>query len=143
MQTPTFTLLIRVNRQRRKIMKPFYASLGLSSIQVSTLKAANDHPGLMQKELSEAVGVSPSVMVGILRNLEELQLLESRRSAENRRIIRIFLTDKGEKLLGQIQEYGDKASDQFLMGLTEEETNTLNTLLQRVADNCMFLDSEL
>lgn len=143
MQTATFTLLIRVNRLRRKIMKPYYASLGLRGMQVSTLKATHDHPGLIQKELSEAVGVSPSVMVGILHKLEERGLLESRRSAQNRRIIQIFLTEEGEKLIEQMDEYGEKASAQFLMGLTDEEITTLNTLLQRVADNWTFLDNEL
>ena len=62
-------LLIRVNRQRRDLMKPYYSAIGMTSFQVSTLACIADHPGRMQKEIAEDIGVSPTVMVGILRNL--------------------------------------------------------------------------
>ncbi len=143
MDSKIFSLLIRVNRQRRRVMTPLYISMGLSIIQVSTMRATHDHPGLMQKQLAEAVGVSPPAMVGILRGLEERGLLESRRNAKNRRIIQIYVTDEGEKLLEQIAEYGDKASDQFLMGMTEEEVATLCSLLQRISVNGNHFDFDI
>ena len=128
-------LLIRVNRQRRDLMKPYYSAIGMTSFQVSTLACIADHPGRMQKEIAEDIGVSPTVMVGILRNLEEKNLIECSRKANNRRAISVSLTEEGEKLMEIINVYVRKSAAIALYGFTPEEQDQLSTLLLRICDN--------
>ena len=128
-------LLIRVNRQRRDLMKPYYSAIGMTSFQVSTLACIADHPGRMQKEIAEDIGVSPTVMVGILRNLEEKNLIECSRKANNRRAISVYLTEEGEKLMEIINVDVRKSAAIALYGFTPEEQDQLSTLLLRICDN--------
>jgi len=128
-------LLIRVNRQRRNHMKPYYSEVGLTSLQISALFCISDHPGRMQKEIAEDIGVSPTVLVGILRNLEEKNLVECTRPKYNRRAISVFLTDVGMQLVDMISLVVRESDAKALNGFSPEELETLRSLLLRISDN--------
>lgn len=128
-------LLIRVNRQRRDYLKPYYSEIGLTPFQISTLMCISDYPGRMQKEIAEDIGVAPTVMVGILRNLEEKNLVECCRKKNNRRAIAVSLTDVGMELVEMISLVVRKSEERALEGFSDEDLAVLKKLLQRVSEN--------
>ena len=116
-------------------MKPTYASLSLTPLQISALRCIFDHPGRMQKEIAEDIGVSPPVLVGILRNLEERGYIESRRKADNRRAISVFATDKGSDIVAVLSDKASEVSAKALSGFSEDETEEFLSLLNRIMEN--------
>jgi len=63
--------------------------------------------------------------------LKDLVLRETHES--NRRKINIFITDKGLKLLDEINPIIDKSEELMTTNLSEEEKNILTNLLNKVA----------
>jgi uncharacterized lipoprotein YddW (UPF0748 family)/predicted transcriptional regulator len=52
-------------------------------------------------------------------------------NGEDRRLVDVVITPKGKKLLEKIDPF-EEAADKFMTGLTEEETKTLNVLLDKL-----------
>jgi len=116
-------------------MKPYYAKIGLTALQVSALVCIFDHPGRIQKEIAEDIGVSPTVLVGLVRSLEQKGLIACVRKNNNRRAISVYCTDEGVKLVEIIRCDGEKITAVALEGFTEEEVTRLRDYLSRIVDN--------
>lgn len=132
----TFGLMIRANRLRRDLMKPYYSRIGLTPLQISALVCIFDHPGRMQKEIAEDIGVSPTVLVGLLRFLEGKGLIACVRKNYNRRAIAVYSTEEGNKLVEIIRIDGERATSIALQGFSEEQITQLNDYLNRIVENC-------
>ena len=130
-------LLIKINKERKRITRMCAEPLGLTMSQVMVLKAANDHPGSIQKELSCETGIATTVLVGILTKMENAGLLCRRTCADNRRIYQIFLTEKGMQYIGEIDRITVSAMQEITRGFSEEELALLGRLLLRIHDNCV------
>ena len=131
----TSSLIFKIYRLRRKEMKQSYKALDLTVSQVATLRAAEDNPGCMQKDLSDAIDVSPPVMVGILGALEDKGLIERKMDPNSRRVLRIYLTPDGKKMAKKITRIADAATKKLFNNFTDEELKELNAYLSRACDN--------
>jgi uncharacterized lipoprotein YddW (UPF0748 family)/predicted transcriptional regulator len=59
-------------------------------------------------------------------------------NGEDRRLVDVVITPKGRKLLEKIDPF-EEAADKFMTGLTEEETKTLNGLLDKLRSVPCFI----
>lgn len=90
-------------------------------------------PGITQQELASLARVDPSSMVALLDDLEARGIAERRVDPDDRRRRALYLTDKGTEQMRALQREARKAGKQFLGRLTEEEAETLNRLLRKLA----------
>ena len=90
-------------------------------------------PGITQQELAALARVDPSSMVALLDDLEARGVAERRVDPEDRRRRAVYLTPKGEEQMRVLQREARKAAKSFLEPLTEEERDTLNALLRKLA----------
>src|SRR6202012_1106004 len=67
----------------------------------------------------------------IVDRLVKKGLVKKSPNAEDRRLVDVVITLKGKKLLEKIDPYEDEA-DKFMGNLSEEETKTLNDLLDKL-----------
>jgi uncharacterized lipoprotein YddW (UPF0748 family) len=65
-------------------------------------------------------------------------LVKKTPNGEDRRLVDIVITSKGRKLLEKIDPFEDHA-DKFMANLSEEETKTLNRLLDKLRNTMMLL----
>ncbi|MGM9606498.1 MAG: MarR family winged helix-turn-helix transcriptional regulator [Oscillospiraceae bacterium] len=86
------------------------------------------HPDVTQKELAEALGVIPASLSEVLMKLERKGLVERKKDENDRRMVRVRLTEEGQKSLEQPDE---ALSDPF-QALTQEEQETLKQLLSKL-----------
>lgn len=70
-----------------------------------------------------------------LDKLEQRGLVERARSEDDRRVITVTLTDKGEELVSQCLPLVKAATDAFASPLTREERDSLMDMLTRLADS--------
>lgn len=107
--------------------------IGYSSRQGATLLTLGDGIGRMsQQALGETMGFDPSVLVGILNDLEAAGLLERRRDPADRRRHIVAITAKGEHALVDIRMALVDVERELFADLTPNELATLCGLLSRV-----------
>ena len=87
-----------------RVFNDYMRDTGLSHVQYSSLRiiAAND--GITQKELALASGTPQTVMVGCLSQLEKMELIDRRRSEQDRRHYHIYLSANGASLLEKYRD---------------------------------------
>jgi len=93
--------------------------LSLVHVQVISLLEA-DGPQPM-RALAEALDVSQASATGIVDRMEQRGLVERQRDDEDRRIVRVILTDEGRKLLAGVADARRDHMVDMLDELTDEE----------------------
>lgn len=86
-------------------------------------------------ELARLTGVDTGAMTRTLDRLEAKGLVRRSRSQEDRRVIRIALTDTGKEKGRQIPGYIAKVLNHHLRGFSPEEVSQLRHLLRRMLAN--------
>ena len=83
------------------------------------------------KEIAKGLKLStPSVSVGV-RHLEEAGLIDRRPHPRDKRAVQIFLTPQGQELYDQTYRYRRQMFERLLVGLSDEERETLLALLEK------------
>lgn len=107
--------------------------LGLVPADVGLLRMIATQPGRSQRALAEDLGVVPSRVVTLIDNLEGKDLVERRRSAEDRRNHELHLTAEGTRALGAVSRAAAAHEDALLAALDPEQRTLLSGLLARIA----------
>ena len=94
-----------------------------------------DHNGASQKELAEGCRIEPGSLTSILNRMEEKGMVERRMLGGNRRTYYIFLTDKGEELLGIIQDKFKKLEETAFRGFSAEDRQQFMELFFHIYKN--------
>src|SRR6202022_234201 len=88
-----------------------------------------------QSDLAEALRVDRTNLVGLLNDLEAEDLIERRRSPQDRRRHTVTLTPTGHRRLAEIEHALADAEQRVLAPLDPDQQNTLRALLEQVAAN--------
>ncbi len=97
--------------------------------------AHNSDRDIFQKDLEEVFSVRRSTMSSILQRMEEKGLLTRSAVDYDARLKKIELTEKGRTLNRQMEASIDDMEEKLIRGLSDEETQTLLTLLHKVRCN--------
>ena len=98
--------------------------------------------GLCQRELVRATHLRPPTVSVILQKMEEEGMVERRSDENDRRIIRVYLTDYGRAMDAETIARIQKADALALAGLSEDEQSTLMTLLDRIRENLIATEQK-
>jgi DNA-binding MarR family transcriptional regulator len=107
--------------------------LGISARQYVLLGVAADASELSQVEIASYIGVEPTVLGKLLRDLEERGLLIRQRANEDRRRHSLSLTESGKSLFRQAEDHRAGSEQRALIHLTKTEQRTLRALLTKAA----------
>jgi DNA-binding MarR family transcriptional regulator len=86
-----------------------------------------------QSDLAEALRVDPTNMVGLLNDLEAAELIERRRSPQDRRRHTVSLTPTGTRRVAELEHALAGAEQRVLAVLDSDQQATLRTLLEQIA----------
>ena len=126
---------VKLHRASRAVMarvEPRLTDTCLTPTQLGVLEAVLHKGPMTQRELGRRVLTSAGNMTDVIDKLEGRGLLRRVRSAEDRRSVRIELTDHGRALIEDL--FPDHARDiAAAMGaLSPEEMATLDSLLRKL-----------
>ena len=107
------------------------APLGLRPRHLVALTVLRDGGGSRQQALATTLEMDSTNIVGLLNDLEAKQLVERRRSPEDRRRHVVELTEDGAKRLSEAECALAGAEDEVLAALGPAERETLYKLLRR------------
>lgn len=112
-------------------MRKALSAAGLTPRHAMTLMHLEGGP-ISQRALAERLEVDPSVLVGILNDLERDGLAERRRDPADRRRHNVAITDAGSAALGKTNAALDAVELGLFSGLSEQDQATLRGLLARI-----------
>ena len=110
------------------------ASHGLTLPQWVVLSALWRQNGLLVSEIADYTDNNGPAVSRILDRIEEKGLLVRRADPNDRRAVRVLLTDKG-KALGHLGTFHRDVNARLLDGISEDEAALLFNLLERVEHN--------
>lgn len=129
-------MLGRCAHLARERMDARMSRFGMTPAQTHVLRYLRQNGGQMpQRELLENLKVKPSTVNGILDRMEEKGLVERSVSGTDARQRVVALTPAGLEREAEAKQSFLEAEALIARGLTEEETEMLRTLLERVIHN--------
>jgi DNA-binding MarR family transcriptional regulator len=87
----------------------------------------------MMRELAEHLAVAVNSMTAITDGLEKKGLVRRQRSEEDRRVIRVELTDPGRESYQSLVEVNLRWFRSMLSALTEDEQDIFMALFRKIA----------
>lgn len=106
---------------------------GLSRGQGALLRVLAEEDGLSQMELAERLDIRPSSLGELAARLEASELVERRPNENDKRVVNVFLTQKGRDAEQAFEAPRRRAAEAWCAGLSEEERAQLGELLGKLA----------
>lgn len=125
--------IIYLSTETRRVTKELARRANVTGPQLTVVKLLETIGDLSLSELSDKIRAQNSTVTGIVDRMEREGLAQRVRSTEDRRVVRIRLTDKGAKLAREIPVEPMEILRTALGGLTAAETRELLRLMTKVA----------
>ncbi len=127
-----FFQLAKASQQGIKYWNQKVSCLGVTAVQAMVLNFLGREDRISSRTLGRRTELDSATLTGILDRLEAGGLVERRPNPNDRRSIRIFLTDKGRQTALDIRKLVKKANTSFLRSLSADEVKNLKSLLERI-----------
>jgi DNA-binding MarR family transcriptional regulator len=130
-------LLDHLARKMRLRSEAVLAPLGLRPRHLVALTVLRDGGGSTQQALAATLEMDGTNIVGLLNDLEAKNLIERRRSPEDRRRHMVELTEAGATQLSNVEFALLSVEDEVLGALDDTERETLYRLLHQAAGSAV------
>ncbi|WP_207000202.1 MarR family winged helix-turn-helix transcriptional regulator [Trinickia mobilis] len=105
--------------------------LDITSQQMGILRAMQSGLATTPFELSKMLSIDTGLMTRMLDKLEAKGLLERSRSVDDRRVVNLVLTEKGEEVAAEIPKIAPEVLNARLRKFTKAEFEELGRLLNK------------
>jgi len=125
--------MIYLETEGRRLAREAASRVGVTATQLNALKLLAEIGELSLSELSRRLAAQNSAVTGLVDRMVQAQLVRREQSADDRRVWRIALTDKGAAIAREAQVLPWDLLRDGLGALEEQEKVQLVTLLKKVA----------
>jgi DNA-binding MarR family transcriptional regulator len=125
--------IIYLYTESRRITKELARRAELTGPQLTVVKMLETFGDLSLSDLSERIRAQNSTVTGIIDRMEREGLVVRARSTEDKRVVRIRLTEKGERIAREIPVEPMEIFRSALAGLSANETRDLLKILTKLA----------
>ncbi len=94
-----------------------------------------DQDGLQASKLGKKAGLEPSSMTGMIDRMERDGLIERQSDPNDRRALKIFLTEKGRAAQTPVTKVVDEALASMFEGISDQEMETTVKVLKKFIEN--------
>ena len=131
------TILFQMDLSRRRLLQPWFSSLGLTlgQGQPRILARLLKGDGLTQRELADECMLDAATLSRALDRLEEMGLIRRVENPGSRRSYLVRLTDAGWEKAGQVQRGFDRVDELLCQGFSQEDLDRLQGDLERLRAN--------
>ena len=105
---------------------------GLTPAQMHTIEVIGHKKDLRMKELADKLGITTGTLTIGVDRLVKSGFVERKPHTSDRRSYFVVLTEKGEEMYADHHRFHEEFTREITADLSDEEMNTLHTLLQRV-----------
>ncbi|MFC3713012.1 MarR family winged helix-turn-helix transcriptional regulator [Sphingoaurantiacus capsulatus] len=122
---------------RRTFFDQALKPLGLTRAQWGMIDNISRHPeeGMAQTELAKLLETGKVSVGGLIDRLEESGLVYRQPDKTDRRVKRVFITDKGYEVLERVKHVADDLDAMLFDDVSTDEMNAAADVLLRVKNN--------
>jgi MarR family transcriptional regulator, transcriptional regulator for hemolysin len=126
-----------VARMYRTLFDQKVKELGITRAQWLALSALSRHEleGTIQSDLARELEVGKVTIGGLIDRLEASGTVERRADAEDRRIRRVFITQKGYDVIEQMQSIGQDISTLIMKNIAIDQIHLAEEVLHEMKVN--------
>jgi MarR family transcriptional regulator, transcriptional regulator for hemolysin len=121
-----------VGRLLRTVFERRVRAFGLTRAQWLIIARLHRRPGLSQSEIADLLEIEKAPAGRLIERMEAKNWLQRRSDDRDRRINRLYLTGKGNRLHAAIWPIAEATVDAALADLSAEERRRLSGLMARV-----------
>jgi DNA-binding MarR family transcriptional regulator len=129
--------IIELQRQVRRALREYvpdaWMNLNLTIPQLKSLFLIAREGSMNTKSLAKELGVTPSNVTGIIDRLVRQGLVSRQENPEDRRMLELRVTDKGETILTSLREETISSMSEVLSRMNTEELSWLSRGLASLA----------
>ena len=125
-------LMVRITTHMKRRIERRMAVHGLTAAQWVPLWMLQTRQGETAQELTCAMNTDAGAMTRMLDRLEAKGLVERERSADDRRVVRLRLTDAGKEVVREVPQVLAEVNNAALRGFTGAEFEQLKSMLKRM-----------
>lgn len=135
-QQEAMGLLLLVTRMHHSEVERRVGTLGIHHSQHRMLmRLSQKDPITSQRELADAMSISPAAVTATLKWLEKEGYISRSMGTDDNRRNNVHITEAGRTKVEESHRIFDAMDQQAFDGFSQEELDTLMSLLHRVADN--------
>lgn len=123
---------------REKMLEP----IGVNPRLGMYLREIGAAPGISQEQLTQRIGINKSNVARQVAALEEEGYIQRRSCGKDKRVLRLYPTEKALSLLPRINQVMDAWEQLLVAGLTEADQQTLEAMLLRLRDSALSAAKE-
>ena len=127
--------LIRLNKIHRKMAKREFQKVDLTEGKPRLLDFIISNPGCSQREIASCCKIEPATATSILSSMEKEDLIYRERNPKDRRILNVFLTEKGIEAQKKVEKVFLELDEVCFDGFSEEERVEAIKILNRLYEN--------
>lgn len=94
-----------------------------------------ENPGIIQEKLAEMIKVDRTTAARAIKKLEINEFIEKKEDVHNKKIKKLFPTEKGKSVFPIIKRENEYSNEMALKGFSNQEMEVMVDLLQRVRRN--------
>ncbi len=128
-------LLLRAFHHSNRRVHQQTAKLGLCPGQPKILEYLMEHDGCIARDICRGCVLDKSTMTSLLARMEKQQLIRKEESGDDRRAVRIFLTEQGKACGIRIKELCGKVDTAALRGISQADREVFLRVLQQITEN--------
>lgn len=132
-------LISDVARLMRTVFDRRMRELGLTRSQWLALTRLHRRPGLSQSEIADLLEIEKASAGRLIDRLEENGWVERRADPNDRRINRVHLSERAEKVHASIWPIAETTVDDALSDLSEAERRRLTDMMSRVKNTLQVM----
>ncbi|WP_077324188.1 MarR family winged helix-turn-helix transcriptional regulator [Virgibacillus siamensis] len=127
-----FVVLMKASKTVEEQIKKDIKSHGISTTEFSILEALYHKGKLTVNQICDAVLIKSGSMTYVVNKLYERGLLDRKPDHKDRRVIHVYLTSKGEKLMDEIFPKHQEVIEQIFDVINTKEKESMIRILKQV-----------
>ena len=108
---------------------------GLTPFHFLVLCCLWEEDGLSTSGIADKLKQLGATLTGVVDRMEKRALVYRERDPDDRRVIRIWLTEEGKQLMKTLPAIGEETIERATTGISKEDREALSTLLEQIVRN--------
>lgn len=130
-----FTKFSIIQRYSQIFTTQHLKSNSVSKCHAPILMTIYLHEGLTQNELANKLKFNKGAVAKLVKSIEKEGYITRCSDKNDRRLQKLYLADKGHQVIPQIKTLEHQLSEKLVQGFSEEEKETLHSMLDRIIEN--------
>ena len=108
---------------------------GLTPFHYLVLCCLWEQDGLSTSEIADQLKQLGATLTGVVDRMEQRNLVARRRDVKDRRVVRIWLTEEGKRLMNVLPLLGEETISEATQNISQAEQETIMQILDRIVVN--------